>query len=116
MTIIRLMDHPSNIDPTAFLTTHSVPPHTDQVYRVRGGFMAVLPEYQCLSGLFPTEDDARQAIKQIAAARDLSDGELRRHASIATDNGPFDENDTSFTTACEHVRRERGLPPLHEDR
>lgn len=55
-----------------------------------------------------------QRVRSLAAARSLSDDDVRRHASIATDNGLFDPTDSSFTTACELVRQERGLPRLHD--
>jgi hypothetical protein len=52
-------------------------------------------------------------VRQIACAKRLSHDDIRRHAWVATANGPFDPNDDSFTTACELVRREWSLPPLH---
>lgn len=55
-------------------------------------------------------DGKAEFLKQ---ARALPDDELRRHAWIATANGPFDPEDGSFTTICELVRRERNIAPLH---
>jgi hypothetical protein len=52
--------------------------------------------------------------RQIACAKRLPHIDIQRHAWIATSNGPFDPNDNSFTTACELVRREWNLPPLHD--
>lgn len=54
-------------------------------------------------------------VRQFAAAKRLPPDEIRRHAWVATANGPFDPDEDSFTTACELVRRAWGLPPLHED-
>jgi hypothetical protein len=73
----------------------------DETYTVRNGVA------EALLGR------SRQRDRQLIEARKLSDDEVRRHASIATDNGPFDPQDISFTAACEWVRRERGLPHLH---
>ncbi len=56
-----------------------------------------------------------QRLRFMMQARALPDDEIRRHAWVATANGPFDEGDDSFTTCCELVRREKRLPPLHEE-
>jgi hypothetical protein len=53
--------------------------------------------------------------QQLKCARQLPDDEVKRHAAIATDNGLRIPDDESFTSACEVVRRERGLPPLHDE-
>lgn len=49
----------------------------------------------------------------IAQAWRLPDDEIRRHAWVATANGPFSYDDESFTTACEIVRQRKHLRPLH---
>jgi hypothetical protein len=61
MMIIEQANHPSNTDRTASLTQASMRAIGLEVYRVRGGYLACLPNGKCMSGLFPTEIAAHQA-------------------------------------------------------
>jgi hypothetical protein len=69
MNIIKAKDHPSNKDRTARLDPISGTIYQGQdVYRVRGGFIAMIGADHCIFDLFPTAFDARQA--QIAYDRE----------------------------------------------
>lgn len=60
---INLADHPGNTDRTARLTQSTVPMRCvgREVYQMRAGFVACLPDGQCLPGFFTTEADAKAA-------------------------------------------------------
>ena len=56
-TVIKLEDHPSNLDPTARLVRWTGP----GVYRVAAGYVAALPHAMCIDGHFCTADAAKAA-------------------------------------------------------
>lgn len=58
--IISIFQHPSNTDRTAVLMSGTVYKGLD-VYRVSGGYVALLGNDRCFAGLFPTQAAAEDA-------------------------------------------------------
>lgn len=63
MTIIPLVNHPANRDPTAVCITHGR--DLNAIYKTRLGFVACLAGGLSVDGYFPTREAAREA--QVAA-------------------------------------------------
>ena len=60
---VALRDHPTNLDPTATWVSGMHEP--GMIFRVRGGFVGVLPDGSAFLDLFETETHARNAIGEV---------------------------------------------------
>lgn len=110
----------------AYFVTSEQGPHGPRAYTVRwfdrdvrdvnthGDFNA-MTKSQAMSEMRRVLNHEPQRRRFMTQARKLSDDDVRRHASVVTQNGTLRHDDNSFTACCEWVRQERGLPKLHED-
>lgn len=65
MKIIRLDEHPSNLDPTATIVGSSRSMGRPGVYKVRRGYVAALPNEMAIDGHFASGDEALAAQRRM---------------------------------------------------
>lgn len=111
MTIVKLKDHASNLDPTAVsVSSQTWNGGIYSVYRTNRGYVATLPDEYGIEELFATAEDARQAIEQVKGAQ-MTDAKpietcsacLQEYWACACGAAPLGYDPNLAPTTCKNI-------------